>query len=141
MAAAAEYAAEMELAEVTTSLLSMRTSADPAAASINIQHSHSSSGTTDVEVEAEAEAEAEAETETEAEESDTNLSKVKISSPLNGPTRTGSSEDFAKATGYMPPPAVTIPEGDLKADADLVQAGDINMTAHTVTPQITIVGS
>ncbi|KAJ1888998.1 hypothetical protein LPJ66_008276 [Kickxella alabastrina] len=133
----------------------MRTSADTAAASINIQRSHSSSGTTDVEAEAEAEAEAEVEveaeveaeveteteTETEAGESDTSLSKVKISSPLNGPTRAGSSEDFAKATEYMLPPAVSIPEGDLKADADLVQAGDLNMTAHTVTPQTTMVGS
>ncbi|KAJ1888940.1 hypothetical protein LPJ66_008309 [Kickxella alabastrina] len=130
----------MELAEVTTSLLSMRTPADPAAASINIQRSHSSSGTIDVEVEVEAEAETETETETEAEESDTSLSKVKIPSPLNGPTRTGSSEDFAKATEYMLP-LVSILEGDLKADADLVQAGDINMIAHTVTPQTTMVGS
>ncbi|KAJ1877322.1 hypothetical protein H4R99_007336 [Coemansia sp. RSA 1722] len=86
MAAAAERAAELELAEVTASLFSKRLSTRSSVQSMPHQRSSSGSDTTDVDAEYPAAA----------------LSGARTESPLTGPTRNASAENIAKASPMQP---------------------------------------
>ncbi|KAJ2856444.1 hypothetical protein J3B02_001602 [Coemansia erecta] len=87
MAAAAEHAAELELAEVTASLFSKRTSTRSSVKSMPHQRSSSGSDTTDVDAEYPAA---------------TPLT-VRTDSPLTGPTRRASIENVVKANHQLQP--------------------------------------
>ncbi|KAJ1723995.1 hypothetical protein LPJ53_001690 [Coemansia erecta] len=84
MAAAAEHAAELELAEVTVSLMSARTSTRSRTTAKPHQRSSSGSDTTDV----------------EADGTTTSPSDTKSRSPLTGPTRTGSIENISRSDQF-----------------------------------------
>ncbi|KAJ1859920.1 hypothetical protein LPJ73_001622 [Coemansia sp. RSA 2703] len=84
MAAAAEQAAELELAEVTVSLMSSRTSTRSRTTAKPHHRSSSGSDSTDV----------------EAEDSIASPSESKSRSPLTGPTRTGSIENILRSDQF-----------------------------------------
>ncbi|KAJ2727204.1 hypothetical protein GGI07_000088 [Coemansia sp. Benny D115] len=135
MAAAAELAADLELAEVTTALLSTRSSTSRVEGYRSPRPLHSSSDATDVEAETEAE--------TEAGYSGGSSPDTIVDSPLQGPTRTGSAENIAKPAKFVPLSDAHMPTSETGHDLALTKNGSNAVIMSPLKPVLptTMVGS